>query len=213
MDERTLDLMKRMARAMAAQFGGNCEVVVHDLSTGDVESTIAAIENGHVSKRRVGDGSSAIVLEALKRRDEHIEDALGYHTKTADGRTLRSSTVYINDENGKPEGIFSINYDMTPFMMARSAVDSFIADDKDEREAQQIPTSVNELLEELIARSVRMIGKPVAMMNKDDKQRAIRYLNDAGALLITKSGDRISSYFGISKYTLYSYLDNGVNRE
>ena len=49
-----------------------------------------------------------------------------------------------------PEGIFSINYDMTPFMMARSAVDSFIADDKDEREAPQIPTSVNELLDELI---------------------------------------------------------------
>ena len=41
-------------------------------------------------------------------------------------------------------------------------------------------------------------------MNKEDKVRAIRYLNDAGAMLITKSGDRISSYFGISKYTLYS---------
>ena len=51
--------------------------------------------------------------------------------------------------------------------------------------------------------------KPVAMMNKEDKVRAIRYLNDAGAMLIIKSGDRISSYFGISKYTLYSYLDSG----
>jgi len=56
---------------------------------------------------------------------------------------------------------------------------------------------------------VRLVGKPVAMMNKEDKVRAIRYLNDAGAMLITKSGDRISSYFGISKYTLYSYLDSG----
>ena len=124
MDDKTLDFVKRLAKAMAAQFGGNCEVVVHDLNTGDPERTIAAIENGHVSRRRVGDGSSPVVLEALKHKGEHMEDELGYHTKTGDGRTLRSSTVYINDENGVPEGIFSINYDMTPFMMARSAVDS-----------------------------------------------------------------------------------------
>ena len=37
--------------------------------------------------------------------------------------------------------------------------------------------------------------------------QAIRFLNDSGAFLITKSGARVCSYFGISKYTLYSYLD------
>ena len=36
---------------------------------------------------------------------------------------------------------------------------------------------------------------------------AIQFLNDAGAFLITKSGDKISKYFGISKFTLYSYID------
>ncbi|MEG1699627.1 MAG: transcriptional regulator, partial [Oscillospiraceae bacterium] len=25
-----------------------------------------------------------------------------------------------------------------------------------------------------------------------------------------KSGDKVSKYFGISKYTLYSYIDSGV---
>lgn len=43
MDDKTLDFVKRLAKAMAAQFGGNCEVVVHDLNTGDPERTIAAI--------------------------------------------------------------------------------------------------------------------------------------------------------------------------
>ncbi|MCB5915380.1 helix-turn-helix domain-containing protein, partial [Lachnospiraceae bacterium 210521-DFI.5.19] len=28
----------------------------------------------------------------------------------------------------------------------------------------------------------------------------------AGAFLITKSGDKVSSYLGISKFTLYSYM-------
>ena len=41
---------------------------------------------------------------------------------------------------------------------------------------------------------------------KEDKVRAIRFLNESGAFLITKSGDRVCQFFGISKYTLYSYI-------
>ena len=55
---------------------------------------------------------------------------------------------------------------------------------------------------------VALVGKPVALMNKEDKVRAIRFLNQNGAFLVTKSGDKIAKYFGISKYTLYSYIDS-----
>ena len=34
----------------------------------------------------------------------------------------------------------------------------------------------------------------------------VQYLDHAGAFLITKSGDKVSSYLGISKFTLYSYM-------
>ena len=57
---------------------------------------------------------------------------------------------------------------------------------------------------------MELIGVPVAMMTKDDKVKALNFLNDAGAFLITKSGDKVAKYFGISKYTLYSYVD--INR-
>ncbi|MBQ3160298.1 MAG: helix-turn-helix domain-containing protein, partial [Clostridia bacterium] len=50
-----------------------------------------------------------------------------------------------------------------------------------------------------------------ALMTKDDKIAAIQFLNNAGAFLVTKSGDKISKYFGISKYTLYSYIDASKN--
>ena len=45
------------------------------------------------------------------------------------------------------------------------------------------------------------------MMTKEDKVKAIGFLNDAGAFLITKSGQKVCTYFSISKYTLYSYID------
>ena len=60
---------------------------------------------------------------------------------------------------------------------------------------------------------VALVGKPAALMNKDDKIRAIRFLSDAGAFLVTKSGDKVAKYFGISKYTLYSYIDANKQQE
>ena len=76
------------------------------------------------------------------------------------------------------------------------------------REPERITLNVADLLDDLIRQADELVGKPVALMTKDDKVKAIRYLSNSGALLITKSGDKIAKHFGISKYTLYSYLDN-----
>ena len=78
--------------------------------------------------------------------------------------------------------------------------------DHSQSEPEKI-VNVNDLLDELIAQSVALVGKPVVLMNKDDKMRAIGFLSQNGAFLVTKSGDKIAKYFGISKYTLYSYID------
>ncbi len=200
----TREFLKRMAVALAAQFGDNCEVVVHDLTKAD--NTIVAIENGHVSNRKVGDGPSHIVLEAMTRPPEELIDQLGYLSKTHDGRILKSSTVYIRDDDGKVTGVFSINHDITGLLMAESAVKSIINHVEDQK-PERIPQNVNDLLDDLIDESVATIGKPVALMTKEDKIRAIQFLNNAGAFLITKSGDKVAKHFGISKYTLYSYID------
>lgn len=199
-----MEFLKRLAVALAKQFGDNCEVVVHDLTK--AENTIVAIENGHVSHRKVGDGPSHIVLEAMKKDSSELQDHLGYLARTHDGRIVKSSTIFIRDENDKVEGILSINYDITGLLMAESAIKSILNHDNGEK-PERIPQNVNDLLDDLIDQSVANVGKPVALMSKEDKIRAIQYLNNAGAFLITKSGDKVAKHFGISKYTLYSYID------
>ncbi len=203
-----LDLLKRLASAIAAQFGESCEVVVHDLTGEDTEHTIAAIENGHVSHRTAGGGASKVVLEALARRDDPtLVDALGYLTRTRDGRILKSSTIYLRDGSGRIDGVLAINYDITELLMAERAVDALLNHKSQEKAPDRIPQNVNDLLDDLITQSVERVGKPVAMMTKEDKIEAIQFLSRAGAFLVTKSGDKVSKYFGISKYTLYSYID------
>ena len=203
-----LEFLKRLAAAITTEFGVNSEVVVHDLNAEDTEHTIVAIENGHVSQRQAGGGASRVVLEALHRKsDPTLTDELGYLTKTRDGRILKSSTIYLRDEQGDAEGVLSINYDITEFLMAERAIDSILNHKTEDKAPERIPQNVNDLLDDLIEQSVALVGKPVAMMTKDDKIAAIQFLNNAGAFLVTKSGDKVSKYFGISKYTLYSYID------
>lgn len=197
----------RLAKAIAAQFGPNCEVVVHDLENNALESSIVAIENGHVTGRKLGDGPSQVVLDALNGDRAHMEDHLAFLSQTSDGRILKSSTIFIKDEDGIAIGIFSINYDITLLLSLQTELQNFTVTEKSRNSPPRVSNNVNELLDELIQQSVELVGKPVSMMTRDDKVRAIRYLNRSGAFLITRSGDRVCKHFGISKFTLYGYLD------
>lgn len=206
--ESELETLRRLAKGIAAQFGTNCEVVVHEISERSTSHSIVAIENGHVSGRKAGDGPSQVVLERLGKEEICPEDHLCYLTRTPDGKLLKSTTVYIPDEDGKVAAIFGVNLDVSALVMAEQALGSLTtATSKDPENPARITHNVNDLLDDLIEQSDRLVGKPVPLMTKDDKVRAIRFLNDHGALLITKSGDKIANHFGISKYTLYSYLD------
>jgi len=207
--KKTLDLLIQLADGLAAQFGSNCEIVIHDLIKKDFEHSIAYIINGHVSNRELGDGPSAVVMETLQKNPETLQDKLAYLTKTSNGRILKSSTMYIRGEKDQIQYIFSMNYDITGLITMNHALDSLIStpDENNAKSPKRITNNVNDLLDDLIQQSVDLVGKPVALMTKEDKVTAIQYLNDTGAFLITKSGDKVSSYFGISKFTLYSYMD------
>lgn len=207
-----LELLTQIAHGTAAHFGGSCEVVIHDLKKQDIDSSIVYIENGHVSNRVLGDGPSEIVLETLSRNPESLKDRISYLTKTDDGRILKSSTIYIRGKDGSIDYIFSLNYDITGLLTIDNSIRSLISTSEMEgadKPLLKITHNVNDLLDTLIEQSVEVAGKPVALMSKDDKVAAIQYLNNAGAFLITKSGDKVSNFFGISKFTLYSYIDAG----
>lgn len=210
-DDLTLESLIMIAHGIARQFGNDCEVCIHDLQANDLEHTICYIINGHVSGRKIGDGASKIVLETLEalKKGDNVSDHLGYRTHTSDGRILKSSTIFLKDESGKYRFILGINHDMTNFINAQSALSNVVEniETTDEDIYGQIPLSVNDLLDNLIEQSVKLVGKTPALMTKDEKVKAIKFLQDAGAFLITRSGDKISQFFGISKFTLYSYID------
>ena len=172
LDDAVLNFLRHLAKGLADQFGPNCEVVIHDLSDNYKENSIVAIENGHVSNRKVGDVPSLAVLDALRNDPQNVQDHASYITKPKKGRILKSTTIYIRNDEQKIIGVFSINYDITELIMIENAIKPLVSVDSKEK-ASRIPQNVTDLLNDLIEESTREGGNPVPLMTREDKIKAI----------------------------------------
>ncbi len=62
-------------------------------------------------------------------------------------------------------------------------------------------------LERLIETVEREAGEELGAMSRSEKQVAVRTLDEQGAFLLRGAVDRISRAMGVSRVTLYSYLN------
>ena len=200
-------LLQKIMKAVAAEMGPDCEVVLHDYE-GDYDRTIVAIENGHVTGRKVGDCGTNLGLEVL-RGTVLNGDEFNYLTQTKDGRMLKSSSVYFHDNSGKAIGALCINWDISEYLKASQALNGIVMTGGGQKQPvkEVISPNVGDILDSLIHESLNHVGKPVEKMTKEDKMKGLKYLDEKGAFLIKKAGDRVTEYYKISKYTLYNYLE------
>ncbi len=197
--------LKSLVKGISAQFGENCEVVLHDLKQ-PYDRTIVAIENGHVTGRKVGGPGTNLGLELLSGNVKQ-GNKYNYFVQTPDGKILRSSSIYIYNKNKQAIGSVCINLDITEFIMAEKTIQTLTNNSLDHEIKESFVTNVGDLLDILIQEANSYVGKPVARMSKEDKMKGILFLDEKGAFLIKKASDRIAKFFDISKFTLYNYLE------
>lgn len=200
-------LLQQILNLISSQFGNKCEVVLHDL-TKDYNHTIVDIRNGHITNRQIGGCGSNLGLEVL--RGSVVDgDRYNYVTTLPDGRILRSSSIYIKGDNGEVIGSICVNYDITDTLQFEGFLRQFNHFDPKEEGEEVFAGDVSTLLDHLIKQAQDMIGKPMGEMTRSDKIAFIKYLDDKGAFLITKSTEKVTELLGISKFTFYNYLENG----
>lgn len=137
------DLLKSIMKLIARQFGDKCEIVLHDWSEG-YDKSIVAIENGHVSGRKVGDPGSNLGLEVMRGSSDGTSQ-YNYVTRTKDGKTLRSSSLYLTNDEGEKIGALCINFDISDILTAQKTLGylSMIEQGQEEK----FVNDVSELLE------------------------------------------------------------------
>ncbi len=203
-----LDFFKNLAKYIAQQFGSRCEVVLHDYSN-NYDGTIVLIENGHVTGREVGGCSTNLFYINFK---DGMHDEIGtYMNTTETGRTFKSSTTLIRNSAGKVIGSLCINFDVTELVITEDYINNIIGNNNEEKNTEVFTNNINELLEKTLANCQNMIGISPIMMSREEKIRAIKYLDNTGIFLISKAGKRVCDFLNISKFTLYNYLDEVRN--
>ncbi len=205
--EQEMPFFTTLLKVLKNQFGPESEFILHDWSKG-YDHSVVAIENGHITNRKIGDCGSNLGLEVI-RGTATSDMKCNYVTKTRDGKVLLSSTMYIKNDEGQALGALCINTDVSKKIEIKEYLDRCLPDELNKKESSEefFATNVSDLLLYLIDEGIKKIGKPVCEMTKEDKMEVLRFLDNKGALLINKSGTKICQVLEMSKYTLYNYLD------
>lgn len=203
--EDNFKMLCEVCECIAKQFGTDCEVVLHDL-TRPYDNTIVAIWNGHVTGGAIGGGGTDAGLSIL-RGTSQPKDELCYINKTKDGKILRSSSKYFFDENGTLVGSLCINYDITGFIAGHEAMLKLTKEAEEEPKGELFTSNIDELLEALMKAAVESTGHTLHTLDKEDKVAVVKYLDKKGAFLIKKSAERVAEFLGISRFTVYNYLN------
>ncbi len=200
--EYLLNFISRLGQVLGQTLGKNCEIVVHDFSS--PESSIVAIANGTLTGRKVGDTLDALGFQLLKNHP--ASDLINYSAKTKEGKQLRSSSIFLRDEKGEIFGSLCINVDVSALLQTQEWVQAALGTTTSAID-EHFEHTVDEVLETLIQNAVSSTGKKMTDLTREDKVAVVAYLEAKGAFLIRYSVERVAELLGMTKYTIYNYLD------
>lgn len=194
-----LNFLMSLGEGISAMFGPDCEVIIHDLKN---KGIVTAIYNGHVTGRRKGD---RLNLLGIYKMEEAIEGRDFYNClcRTAEGRLIKSTTVHFKDKNY--HYAFGINYDFTKLSLAESVLSNLV------KTGNNVETLINtnaseKIVDDIFLEGVKLVGKPIALMNKEDRMNLVRYLRDNGGFSLKKGIQNVAKKMHVSRYTIYNYL-------
>jgi len=204
-DDIILCSLKSVAVCVAKTLGSFCEVVIHDLRTRE----IVAIENGHITGRKVGDKLQDKLYNYLVKIDEEGRNMIGYPSRIEkNSRMIKSSTLIIRGVDNKLLATFCINLDVGQLKSALDILNIFV-DTKPiglSNEKGNNTMSILDITKIIISDAIQKVGKPLPLSSKEGKLKILRELNQQGIFLVKNVVPSICDVLSISQATLYNYL-------
>lgn len=210
--KKVLESFIPIAKSTAKMFGPNCEVVIHDLT--NPQASVMFTVNNHVTGREIGQSFDHLVKTVLQSEDFKEDYLAGYTFVTEDKRTIRSSTSLIRDSKQKVIGAFCINFDVEALNQMQQFMNTFLStqvevqenETKSDDDIENVEGIVDQLIQQIIQNSVHPV------MKRHEKIELIRFMDEKGIFLMKGSVEKVASLLGISKVTVYSYLDEIKNK-
>ena len=200
--DQAFEFLDRAARGIAEMFGSSCETLVHDM--GVPTHPILSIYNGHVSGREVGSTMDIMCIGLELDEQAATTDQVNLAAVTPDGRQTKSSTFHMIGEDYNLA--LGINFDYTSLVFANRILADLMSAQADLRTALWQPGDSRQLAD-LFDQCVAALGKPLDALSKADRLKVIAMLRQRSAFSYRKSVPYVAGRLGVSRYTVYKYLD------
>ena len=202
-DTPVFKLATRTADMLVRMFGSRCEVAVHDFS--DLKKSLVYIA-GNVTGRKIGSPITDLVLNELKMNPLSVEDIPNYKTQSSKGNIMKSSTVFLRNHEENVIGALCINYDISLLIQYGGEIEEFISFDTNQTKSESFYSTVQDVIQGMVDQVLHDFKKAPSIMSLEEKIESVRLLDEKGAFLIKGSTEYLASVLGVSKFTIYNYL-------
>lgn len=199
-----------IADLIAGTFGKECEVAVHDLE--NPEQSVVYVVNGEVTGRARGQSFDHLIKNVLLSKEFKEDRLINYTFETSEGKKIRSSSLLIRDANRKVVGMICINYDTTRYMCMEESLKSFLGQEspESEQEESEPDQDVMAIIDDLI---MKIIGTDDAKnLNRKRCVELVKFMDEKGIFLVKGAMDKVAELMGVSRITVYSYLDEAKGK-
>ncbi|MDT3297527.1 PAS domain-containing protein [Shewanella sp. SP2S2-6] len=220
-----IELLASTVRLVGSLAPKNMEVVLHDLRT--PERSIIEITNSTVSGRKKGQsvlsgGRQDKAFEhVMALSSESVSFVLDYETYDSLGKPLRSSSAIYRNQQGKPYAALCINVDYAQLNSAIEMIQQLtgIHFNEQQKYSDNLGNENNVLIQEPTAENIDILMQEIIdlaiQQNPGTNRIAVKKANlsavqrmlERGIFIIKGGVEKAAKALGVSRYTIYNYLD------
>ena len=205
---------------LGACFGDNTEVVLYDFK--DINNSVIAIHNGHISGRTLGAPLTNFALSKLKDKGkEGPPYYLNYLGMSKNNTPLKSNSFFILDKNGNPRGMLSVNADVTKYQQVVDLMQKLAflpptkiieKDNNNNINIEAFHSSPRDMIQGIINDVTHSGEISIERLTAEEKIEIVKRLNLDKFFLIKGAVSEVAEILGSSEATIYRYL-NKINKD
>lgn len=196
-----------MLPSLYQMLGKRYEVILHDLRYPD--SSIVGLV-GEITGRKIGGPITNFVLSTIKNYGNNAPDRINYRTLSNNGHELRSTTIFIRDDDGKIIGCLCFNQDLTDYLASISLLkdisDFGIQTHFQDHDEEHFAYDVTNVMKDIVITVLKETEKSNASMNREEKLKIVSKLDEKGIFAIKGSVEYVANCLNISAFSIYGYL-------
>ncbi len=196
----------QIVEGLAEVFGGDCEILLHDVSR--LERSLVACAGTLLTGRPLGSPMSVYGLELLNsEKFSHHHGTYTYMARTNNGTLIKCGVIALRDEAGQVIGLLCVHFDAGRAQVAKQFIDRFFFVSADSEPVNEFfGLEIEDVFKNTMQEVKIAHGKPFQNLSKTEKKEVVRSLIDKGFFMMKGAVDYVAREMGNSKFTVYAYM-------